>query len=79
MHCVVRVEMWSCGCAALGEISELVDVNAVFSVRIEASGKACDLGGKCDVLLTEGHDASNVGVAWIEDADCVAAGVWSTV
>lgn len=60
MHGSVRIEMWSCGCASLGEISELVDVNAVFAVRIETFDNACDPGGKCDVLLTEGHDAHNV-------------------
>lgn len=79
MHGVVRVEMRTCGCATLGEISELVNVDAVFSIRIESSGKAGNFGGKRDVLLAEGDDASNVGVAWIQDADGVAAGVWCTV
>lgn len=79
MHGVVRVEMRACSCTAFGEISEFVDVNAMFSIRIESSGKAGDFSGKRDVLLAEGHDASNVRVAWIQDADGVTAGVWSTV
>ena len=65
MHGVLRIEMWTCSRTALGEISEFVDVNAMFSIRSESSGKAGYFGGKRDVLLTEGHDTSNVGVAWI--------------
>lgn len=79
MHGVLRIEMWSCSGAALGKISEFVDVNPMFSIRIEPSGKAGNFGGDRDVLLTEGHDTSNVGVAWIQDADGMTAGVRSTV
>lgn len=79
MHGVLRIEMRACSRATLGEITELVDVNAMFSIRIESSGKAGDFSWKRYVLLTEGHDTSNVGVAWIQDADSVTTGVRSTV
>ena len=75
MFLAMRVVVCS-GCdAAIGQISELVDVDAVFAVGAEAFEGAGDLGGGGYAVLAERGDASDLRVVGVEDADGVAFGV----
>lgn len=75
MQAIGRVIVGASRGAALGEISEFVDVDAMFAVSSESLDGAGDVGGSIDVLLAEGNDSSDLGVLGVEDADCVSAGV----
>lgn len=60
MLLVIRVEMGSSSCAPLSQISELVDVNTVFSVRIEALNGKCYFGRGVDAVLTKRCYSSHI-------------------
>jgi hypothetical protein len=48
--------------AAVGVVTELVDVHASLSVGVVAGDVPCDLGVGVLVLLLEGHGTSDLGV-----------------
>lgn len=76
MLLIVRVVVGSCSCTAFSEVSKLVNVNSVLLVGIETFDRACDFRGRVDGILTEGGEASDVGIIGIEDADGMPFGVW---
>lgn len=67
--------MRPCGGASFSQVSELMDVEAVFSLGVEALDHAGDLSGGIKSLLAEGDGSTYFGLLGVEDADGVAAGI----
>ena len=65
-----RHTVGACRCAAIGVVTELVDVHATLSIGVVAGNVVGDGGGGGFVRLFEGHLARDLGVS-SEDGDCV--------
>ncbi len=65
------IEMASCCCASIRQISELMDMDPVFLVGVESSHYCSQLRRLCNCVLTEGNHSMNFRVVRVEDADCM--------
>lgn len=57
--------------ASFCKISELMDMNTMFCVRVKAFDSAGNVSRSANVLLAKGYDSSNVGVMGIKNANCM--------
>ena len=62
--------MWACGGAAVGVVTELMDVDATLGVGVVASEVPGDSGSGVLISLLEGHGAGDLGVA-ADGCNCV--------
>lgn len=61
--------------ASFGEVSELVDMEAVVAVSFQTADVGDYISGRDDVLLLEADDAVNSRIIIrIKDADCISCG-----
>jgi hypothetical protein len=60
MVLISRVIVRSGGRASFCKISELMDMNAMFCVRVKAFDSAGNMSGRIDVLLAKRYYSSNV-------------------
>ncbi|CAM6000844.1 unnamed protein product [Sphagnum balticum] len=68
---VEGIVMCTGGGTAVGEVTELVDVDTVFGDGGEPSNCSRYVHERIFTRLLESYESSNSRVAWIENADCV--------
>jgi len=76
---VVRVVVRPSRGAPLREISKLMDMNPMFSVRLQSFDREGDVSGRIYTVLAERSDSSDVGLVGIEDTNCVPFCIWDCV
>ncbi len=53
-----------------------MNVDSMFTVRVEAFDWTSDFDRSCGILLTEGNDPSSVGVVRVQNADSISCRLW---
>lgn len=71
--------MGSSSCASLSEIPELMDMNSMFPIWIEAFYRKSNFCGRVDTVLTERCDSSNIRLVGVQNAYSMSFGIWNDV